>query len=218
MPTPYTGTEVVDRLVPLPWTGDPVDGQVEALRDEVKPLAELRASLGVFYVTGNHEYYHGGPAWAAEVVRLGLTVLQNEHRVVKRDGARLIVAGVTDHDAGHVHPSQARRPDVALHGAPRRAAPAAGASAPQRAARGEGRRVDGPPTVRAHPRYPRWAGVPLHVFREDTAAGGERASHHRGCVCAHGAPATRARRCAWGPRPKSSSSRSSRWNYELNLE
>ncbi|WP_164011697.1 metallophosphoesterase [Pyxidicoccus trucidator] len=112
--------EQVNALKPdiVAVTGDLVDGHVEALRDEVKPLAELRASLGVFYVTGNHEYYHGGPAWAAEVARLGLTVLQNEHRVVERDNARLTVAGVTDHDAGHIHPAHASRPDVALDGAP----------------------------------------------------------------------------------------------------
>ncbi|HZI09288.1 MAG TPA: metallophosphoesterase [Myxococcus sp.] len=112
--------EQVNALEPdvVAVTGDLVDGSVEALRDEVKPLAELRASLGVFYVTGNHEYYHGGPAWAAEVARLGLTVLQNEHRVVERGGARLTVAGVTDFDAGHMHPAHASRPDVALAGAP----------------------------------------------------------------------------------------------------
>jgi hypothetical protein len=112
--------EQVNALKPdvVAVTGDLVDGSVEVLRDEVKPLAGLRASLGVFYVTGNHEYYHGGPAWAAEVARLGLTVLQNEHRVVERGGARLTVAGVTDHDAGHMHPAHASRPDVALAGAP----------------------------------------------------------------------------------------------------
>ncbi|MFP2910296.1 metallophosphoesterase, partial [Pyxidicoccus sp. 3LFB2] len=112
--------EQVNALKPdiVAVTGDLVDGFVEALRDEVKPLADLRAPLGVFYVTGNHEYYNDGPAWAAEVARLGLTVLQNEHRVVERGGARLTVAGVTDHDAGHVHPAHASRPDVALHGAP----------------------------------------------------------------------------------------------------
>lgn len=112
--------EQVNALKPdiIAVTGDLVDGDVESLRDEVKPLSELRASLGVFYVTGNHEYYHGGPAWAAEVARLKLTVLQNEHRVVERDGARLTVAGVTDHDAGHMHPAHASRPDVALAGAP----------------------------------------------------------------------------------------------------
>ncbi|MFP2931567.1 metallophosphoesterase [Pyxidicoccus sp. 3LG] len=112
--------EQVNALKPdvVAVTGDLVDGTVDLLRDEVKPLAELRASLGVFYVTGNHEYYHGGPAWAAEVARLGLTVLQNEHRVVERDGARLTVAGVTDHDAGHIHPAHESRPEVALEGAP----------------------------------------------------------------------------------------------------
>ncbi|QSQ28425.1 metallophosphoesterase [Pyxidicoccus parkwayensis] len=112
--------EQVNALKPdiVAVTGDLVDGDVESLRDEVKPLAELRAALGVFYVTGNHEYYHGGPAWAAEVARLRLTVLQNEHRVVERDGARLTVAGVTDYNAGNIHPAHASRPDVALAGAP----------------------------------------------------------------------------------------------------
>ncbi|MBL0695149.1 metallophosphoesterase [Comamonas sp. JC664] len=112
--------EQVNALQPdvVAVTGDLVDGTVDALREEVKPLAELRASLGVFYVTGNHEYYHGGPAWAAEVARLGLTPLQNEHRVVERDGARLTIAGVTDYDAGHIIPAHASSPERALHGAP----------------------------------------------------------------------------------------------------
>ncbi|MCE9668942.1 metallophosphoesterase [Myxococcus stipitatus] len=112
--------EQVNALAPdvVAVTGDLVDGDVGTLREEVRPLAELRASLGVFYVTGNHEYYHGGPAWEAEVARLGLTVLRNAHQVVERDGARLVVAGVTDHDAGHIVPAHASRPDVALAGAP----------------------------------------------------------------------------------------------------
>ncbi|AGC41796.1 serine/threonine protein phosphatase [Myxococcus stipitatus DSM 14675] len=112
--------EQVNALKPdiIAVTGDLVDGSVESLREEVRPLAELRASLGVFYVTGNHEYYHGGPAWEAEVARLGLTVLRNTHRVVERDGARLVIAGVTDHDAGHIVPAHASRPSAALAGAP----------------------------------------------------------------------------------------------------
>jgi predicted MPP superfamily phosphohydrolase len=98
-------------------TGDLVDGSVDALREQMTPLTELRAKHGVFYVTGNHEYYHGGRAWAAEVARLGLTVLHNEHRVVERDGARLVVAGVTDYNAGSIDPEHASRPDLALAGA-----------------------------------------------------------------------------------------------------
>ncbi|HEX9161298.1 MAG TPA: metallophosphoesterase, partial [Thermoanaerobaculia bacterium] len=38
-------------------TGDLVDGYLDDLRDQVQPLAALRARDGVFYVTGNHEYY-----------------------------------------------------------------------------------------------------------------------------------------------------------------
>ncbi len=112
--------EQVNALQPdvIAVTGDLVDGSVAALRDEVAPLAGLSAPLGVYYVTGNHEYYHGGPAWAAEVARLGLTVLQNAHRVVERGGARLTVAGVTDFEGGRLSPAHASRPDVALAGAP----------------------------------------------------------------------------------------------------
>lgn len=99
-------------------TGDLVDGYVNAIRSEVAPLSGLRAKLGVFYVTGNHEYYYGGAAWEAEVKRLGLTTLHNAHRVVERDGAKLVVAGVTDHDGGHFGVEHECRPDVALAGAP----------------------------------------------------------------------------------------------------
>ncbi|MBF5044544.1 metallophosphoesterase [Aggregicoccus sp. 17bor-14] len=112
--------EQVNALQPdlVAVTGDLVDGSVEALRDEVAPLAGLRAPLGVYFVTGNHEYYSGGAAWSDEVRRLGLTVLQNAHRVVERGGARLTVAGVTDYNAGHIDPAHESRPDLALAGAP----------------------------------------------------------------------------------------------------
>jgi predicted MPP superfamily phosphohydrolase len=112
--------EQVNALEPdlIAVTGDLVDGSVRALREEVAPLSGLRAPLGVYYVTGNHEYYHGGAAWAAEVARLGLTVLHNEHRLIERSEARLVVAGVTDHEGGRVDPAHACRPDLALQGAP----------------------------------------------------------------------------------------------------
>ncbi|HMU41463.1 MAG TPA: metallophosphoesterase [Pseudomonadota bacterium] len=60
-------------------TGDLVDGSVQQLRHHVAPLADLRAPHGVFFVTGNHEYYSGVDAWLAEVTRLGIRVLRNEH-------------------------------------------------------------------------------------------------------------------------------------------
>ena len=38
-------------------TGDLVDGKVSAIGPEVEPFSGLRAPFGVYFVTGNHEYY-----------------------------------------------------------------------------------------------------------------------------------------------------------------
>jgi len=112
--------EKVNALSPdvVAVTGDLVDGPVRALRAEVAPLGELRARYGVYYVTGNHEYYWGGPEWEAEVDRLGLTVLRNTHRVIARGGSELALGGVPDLQGARFHPEHACRPDLAFAGAP----------------------------------------------------------------------------------------------------
>lgn len=46
-------------------TGDLVDGSVPMLAPHVAPLARLAARHGTYFVTGNHEYYSGAPAWIA---------------------------------------------------------------------------------------------------------------------------------------------------------
>jgi uncharacterized protein len=99
-------------------TGDLVDGYVPQLAEHVAPLSRLRARHGSFFVTGNHEYYWDGPAWCEEVQRLGLTVLCNEHRVIEHEGARLLVAGATDVQAGRGVPGHASDPATAREGAP----------------------------------------------------------------------------------------------------
>lgn len=99
-------------------TGDLIDGYVADLRDEVAPLAGFRGRDGAYFVTGNHEYYWDGPAWCEEVARLGLTVLNNEHRVISRGDARLLLAGCTDVKAGDLVPEHASDPAGARAGAP----------------------------------------------------------------------------------------------------
>jgi len=99
-------------------TGDLVDGSVRDLAEHVEPLAGLRSKEGVFFVTGNHEYYSGAAAWVRELRRLGLTVLLNQHAVIRRGDARLVVAGVTDFSAGHFDRSEASDPAAALAGSP----------------------------------------------------------------------------------------------------
>jgi predicted MPP superfamily phosphohydrolase len=99
-------------------TGDIVDGQVAELSERVAPLAQLRARHGAFGVTGNHEYYSGAPAWVDAFERLGLRMLMNAHVVVEHDGARLVLAGVTDYAAQHFDRGQRSDPPRSLEGAP----------------------------------------------------------------------------------------------------
>jgi predicted MPP superfamily phosphohydrolase len=80
-------------------TGDLVDGTVDELREHVAPLAKLRARHGVYFVTGNHEYYSGADAWCEELTRLGIRVLRNERVSIGHDGASFDLAGIDDHQA-----------------------------------------------------------------------------------------------------------------------
>ncbi|MEJ1958611.1 MAG: metallophosphoesterase [Nitrosomonadales bacterium] len=99
-------------------TGDVVDGSVAQLAAHTAPLARLKARHGAFVVTGNHEYYSGALEWMAEFRRLGLHGLMNEHVVIEHNGARLVLAGVTDFSAGAFDPAQRSDPAVALAGSP----------------------------------------------------------------------------------------------------
>ncbi len=80
-------------------TGDLVDGTVAELRNATEHLARLKAPHGVFFVTGNHEYYAGARAWLEEIARYGIRPLRNE-RVSLGDrgpgGASFDLAGVDD--------------------------------------------------------------------------------------------------------------------------
>lgn len=59
-------------------TGDLVDGSVAELAAHVAPLRDLVSRDGVFFVTGNHEYYSGADAWLAHLTTLGVRSLRNE--------------------------------------------------------------------------------------------------------------------------------------------
>ena len=93
----------VNALAPdlIALTGDLVDGPVDELRDDLAPFAELRAAHGVYFVTGNHEYYVGVDAWLAYLTSLGIRVLRNERVPITRAGAGFDLAGIDDHDAVH---------------------------------------------------------------------------------------------------------------------
>lgn len=77
-------------------TGDLIDGTVADRARDVAPLRDLHAPDGVFVIPGNHEYFFDPQAWMRQFVHLGMTPLENSHAVITREGAQLVLAGVTD--------------------------------------------------------------------------------------------------------------------------
>ncbi|MET0270064.1 MAG: metallophosphoesterase [Sphingomonas sp.] len=98
-------------------TGDFIDGSVAMRRDDVAPLADLRAPDGVYAIPGNHEYFFSYTDWMRHLAGLGLRMLPNAHTVLTRGEGRLVLAGVTDLSAPAVGEAG---PDLraALAGAP----------------------------------------------------------------------------------------------------
>jgi predicted MPP superfamily phosphohydrolase len=105
---PTIGREFIEQIVEsanaqnadvIAITGDLVDGSVAELREHIAPLAKLRARYGVYFVTGNHEYYSGADDWCRELERIGIRVLRNERVVIGEGEESFDLAGIDDHSA-----------------------------------------------------------------------------------------------------------------------
>jgi predicted MPP superfamily phosphohydrolase len=80
--------DYADPTVPL---GEPVAPERVA-----ELLGDLHASLGVFAVLGNHDWYHYGERVPRALRAAGIEVLENDAVAVERGGAVLWVAGLAD--------------------------------------------------------------------------------------------------------------------------
>ncbi|MFZ3395586.1 metallophosphoesterase [Rhodococcus sp. 105337] len=110
---PARGADFVRRVVDLVNAqqpdlvvlgGDLVDGTVALAGEDLEPLRDLRAPLGVFGVSGNHEYYaDDGISWLDHWETLGVQTLRNEHVVLTRGGDTIALAGVHDYTAPEPH-------------------------------------------------------------------------------------------------------------------
>jgi predicted MPP superfamily phosphohydrolase len=97
--------------------GDLVDGSVDELREDVAPLKDLVSEQGVFFVTGNHEYFVDTRAWLRHLPTLGVDVLHNERVPIRRGTASVDLAGVDDRTAARSGvPGQGADLDAALDG------------------------------------------------------------------------------------------------------
>ncbi|MEB7502420.1 metallophosphoesterase [Leclercia pneumoniae] len=117
-------------------TGDLIDGSLQDRKLDVSPLKELRARDGIYFITGNHEFFFDHVDWLEEVQALGMTALENQHVVLRRGAGSLVLAGVTDltaSDTGFTGPdvrkaianAPADAPIVLLDHQPKRASVAA---------------------------------------------------------------------------------------------
>ncbi len=88
---------LVTTLVAPRLVGDLVDGTAGELGSAAEPLRDLASREGVFFVTGNHEYFVDDTAsWLRELERLGVQPLRNENTAIRRKAAAFDLAGVND--------------------------------------------------------------------------------------------------------------------------
>lgn len=92
--------------------GDFVDGQVITRSNDTEPLKNLKAPMGVYAVTGNHEYYFDYEGWMKELPSLGIKFLMNEHVILSSGDSKLVLAGVPDPTGG------SHNTELALKGIP----------------------------------------------------------------------------------------------------
>jgi len=77
-------------------TGDLVDGTPGQLGRYVARFRNLRAHRGVYFCSGNHDYYSGWEAWAAALPGIGFSLLRNRRVVIGDGGGSFDLLGVED--------------------------------------------------------------------------------------------------------------------------
>ncbi len=110
--------EKTNRLNPdlIAITGDLAEGSVRQFAEEVEPLRGLTAPQGVFFVTGNHEYFHDLEGWLRRLAEMGIRVLRNERVPIGTGEPAFDLAGVDDHDGARIAPGHGPDLESALAG------------------------------------------------------------------------------------------------------
>ena len=90
-------------------TGDLVDTKLTSAKDALDELKHLKAKYGVYFIVGNHEYFHGVQPIMDYVKFLGITVLENEHVYIGKPYNGFYLCGVYDR-YGETY--EAYKPDI----------------------------------------------------------------------------------------------------------
>lgn len=97
-------------------TGDLADGLVETGGPRIESLRGIPGDI--YFITGNHEYYSDYQSWMSHISSLGFKILLDEHTVIEKGSARILLAGVTDPASRGLFPDRPRGVEVAIQGAP----------------------------------------------------------------------------------------------------
>lgn len=97
-------------------TGDLAEGTVSQFGTAAGPIADLDAPQGIYFVTGNHEYFHDLQGWLAFLADAGIRVLRNERVPIGGSSRGFDLAGVDDHDGARLAPGHGPDLGRALEG------------------------------------------------------------------------------------------------------
>lgn len=94
------------------FTGDLVNDRAEEVKDYVPIFGKLKAPLGVYSITGNHDY-GDYTSWSSQVEKdenfrnlvkahheMGFDILMNENRIIGQGGDKIAIIGVENWGAG----------------------------------------------------------------------------------------------------------------------
>ncbi len=101
------------------FTGDQTDGTPQARGNDVEPFDDLKAQLGIFFISGNHEYITDFGEWIEYYRAKGWDLILNDSRTVEHNGALITVLGLADDSApsrGYEGPDLQKALDGAKNG------------------------------------------------------------------------------------------------------
>lgn len=75
-------------------TGDLVDLPISSISEDLAPLTQLQAPA--YFITGNHEYFHGVESVISHMRSLGVTPLLNESQLITTVGGSFNLLGIND--------------------------------------------------------------------------------------------------------------------------
>jgi len=75
-------------------TGDLIDYDISAIKDDLSPLIHISAP--VYFILGNHEYFHGATEIIEHIKSLGIRVLLNENMLIEDNGMAFNLIGFSD--------------------------------------------------------------------------------------------------------------------------